>query len=202
MFEIVLTVAIIAALIILVVVLVARSRRKKASEPVHVDAGPADPFAPGQDTTGDPRRIRPGDILEFGDVKSFVRGSVEFSEGGYTWSEHFFQDDSSAQRRWLSVEEDPDLELAVWQDRPELELQPGAKAIELDGRTYELVERGTATYRTTGTTGLKESGAVDYVDYESADGHGLGFERYDHGRWEVATGESVAQGAFTIYPGS
>ena len=60
----------------------------------------------------------------------------------------------------------------------------------------------TASYRSEGTTGLNEKGGVDYVDYESGDGRLLAFERFDHGRWEVSTGETIPTGSFTIYSGS
>ncbi|GAA4284603.1 DUF4178 domain-containing protein [Brevibacterium daeguense] len=197
-----LVIALIVAVVIIVVLVV--RRRRAAGQPVHVDAGPRahDPFAPGQDTGGDPLKIHAGDLLEFGNDKYFVRGSLRISEGGYTWTEHFFQADSSAQRRWLTVEEDPDLQLSIWQDRPELDIEPKSNRIEIDGTAYELVEHGTASYRSEGTTGLKPTGALDYVDYEAADGRHLSFERYDHGRWEVSTGEPIAPGSFTIYPGS
>ncbi|NNV10141.1 DUF4178 domain-containing protein, partial [Geobacillus sp. MMMUD3] len=67
---------------------------------------------------------------------------------------------------------------------------------------YEIVEHGTASYRSEGTTGLNEKGGLDYVDYEAPDGKMLAFERFDHGRWEVSTGESVPVGSFTIYSSS
>jgi hypothetical protein len=197
-----LVIALVVAVVIVVVLAV--RRRRAADRPVHVDASPRahDPFAPGQDTGGDPLKIHAGDLLEFGNDKYFVRGSLRISEGGYTWTEHFFQADASAQRRWLTVEEDPDLQLSIWQDRPELDIEPKSKRIEIDGTAYDLVEHGTASYRSEGTTGLKPTGGLDYVDFESADGRHLSFERFDHGRWEVSTGEPIAPGSFTIYPGS
>lgn len=204
--DIVITVLVVALLVVIalvVIALVARRRRAR-DQPVHVDAGPRphDPFAPGQDPGGDPRGINAGDILEFGSEKYFVRGTLRVAEGGYTWSEHFYQADDSTQRQWLSVEEDPDLQVSVWRDRPDLDIEPRSESIELDGTTYSLVEHGTASYRSEGTTGLRAQGGLDYVDYESADGRHLGFERFDHGRWEVGTGESIPPGSFTIYPGS
>lgn len=195
--------AVIAIGIVLVIILVVK-RMRASDRPVHVDAGPRahDPFAPGQDTGGDPLKIHAGDILEFGSEKHFVRGTLRIAEGGYTWAEHFFQADGSAQRQWLTVEEDPDLQLSIWKDRPDLDIEPRSEQIDLEGTSYTLVEHGTATYRSEGTTGLRPQGALDYVDYEAGDGTHLSFERFDHGRWEVSTGQPVAPGSFTIYPGS
>ena len=91
---------------------------------------------------------------------------------------------------------------AAWRDRPDLDIEPRAKTITIEGTEYKLIEHGTASYRSEGTTGLNEKGGVDYVDYESDDHRLLAFERFDHGRWEVSTGESIPVGSFTIYSGS
>ena len=191
-------------LVVLITALVIRSRaakqRRQAAD--RTPPKPRDPFAAEQDTGGDPAAIKAGDLLEFGNEKFFVRGTLRISEGGYDWAEHFFQSDESATRLWLTVEHDPDLQVSRWRDRPELDIEPKAKTITIDGTDYQLVEHGTASYRSEGTTGLNEKGGVDYVDYESADHRLLAFERFDHGRWEVSTGESIPVGSFTIYSSS
>lgn len=200
---IILIIVVVAALAVAAYAYVTKRRNtEQAQGQLQQRSQPADPFAPNRDTGGDPRQIRAGDMLEFGGEKFFVRGSLRIAEGGYTWSEHFYQADTSAQRRWLTVEEDPDLQVSIWQDRPDLELDPRAKRLEVDGVTFDLVEHGTASYRAEGTTGLQDHGALDYVDFESGDGRQLSLERFDHGQWEASTGESVAVGAITIYPGS
>ncbi|WP_209374579.1 DUF4178 domain-containing protein [Brevibacterium renqingii] len=197
---IVVLVFVIVVLITVAIVLArsAKARRARSDAP----AAPRDPFAAEQNTGGDPESIKAGDLLEFGNEKFFVRGTLRISEGGYDWAEHFFQADSSATRMWLSVERDPDVQIARWRDRTDLDIEPKARTITIDGTDYELVEHGTASYRSEGTTGLNEKGGVDYVDYQSGDGRQLSFERFDHGRWEVSTGESVPVGSFTIYSGS
>ena len=191
-------------IVVLVTVLVIRTRTNKArkQEQTQQPAAPRDPFAADQNTGGDPETIKAGDLLEFGNEKFFVRGTLRISEGGYEWAEHFFQADASATRMWLSVERDPDVQVARWRDRPDLDIEPKARTITVDGTDYDLVEHGTASYRSEGTTGLNEKGGVDYVDYESGDGRLLAFERFDHGRWEVSTGETIPTGSFTIYSGS
>ena len=191
-------------IVVLVTVIVLRRRaasRRKAEER-QTQARPQDPFAAEKNTGGDPEKIKAGDLLEFGNEKFFVRGSLRISEGGYDWSEHFYQADQSATRLWLTVEHDPDLQVSRWRDRPDLDIEPKARTITFDGTEYSLVEHGTASYRSEGTTGLNEKGGVDYVDYESDDHKLLAFERFDHGRWEVSTGESIPVGSFTIYSGS
>ncbi|WP_349827120.1 DUF4178 domain-containing protein [Brevibacterium litoralis] len=190
------------ALVVAIVRFVQASKKKDRPEPASQRRA-HDPFAASQDAAGDPRDIKAGDMLEYLGEKYWVRGSAHYQEGGYTWSEHFYQADTDPVRKWLGVEEDDgELELSVWEDRPELEIVPGDKQITVDDVTYTLVEKGTARYRTEGTTSMPSSGGVDYADYEAGAGKLLSIERYDHGKWEVSTGHTVPLGSFTIYPGS
>lgn len=199
MSDLVLLLLLVIAFLIGVLVYVQRSRRSASAEP-SAPAAPRDPFADMTDTQGDPRRLKAGDMVEFGGDRSWIRGSLRLSEGGYTWAEHFLEVEEG--KRWLSVEEDPDLEIALWTGRPELDLTPHGTTVELEGVRYRLNERGSASYRSEGTTGLPAQGGMDYADYASDDGRLLAFERFDHGRWEASTGVKVMPGSFTVYPGS
>ncbi|GAA1450309.1 DUF4178 domain-containing protein [Nocardiopsis tropica] len=182
-------------------VLIYLQRSKQRQAPPPPPAAPRDPFADqGDSAAGDPRSIKAGDMIDWGAERTWIRGTLRLSEGGYVWSEHFLEVEGG--KRWLSVEEDPDVELALWSGRPDLDLTPHSKTIELEGVTYRLQEKGSGSYRSEGTTGLKAQGGLDYADYESSDGRLLSFERFDHGGWEASTGTKVAPGTFTIYPGS
>lgn len=176
-----------------------RSSRSPSSAAPPPKSTPKDPFAHTNDTQGDPLTLKAGDMLDFGAERTWIRGTLRLSEGGYTWAEHFLEVEES--KRWLSVETNPDLQMALWNGRPELELTPHSNTIEFEGARYRLVERGSASYRSEGTTGLPAQGGMDYADYEGPDGTHLAFERFDHGRWEAATGITVPNGSFTIYPG-
>ncbi|KUP95621.1 hypothetical protein AC529_16600 [Thermobifida cellulosilytica TB100] len=182
-----------------VVYLMIRDRKKK---PPALSAAkpPQDPFAE-QGTQGDPRTIKVGDMLEIGVERVWVRGTLRLSEGGWEWAEHFVDEGGSGERRWLSVEEDPDVQMVLWTSRPDLDVVPGPKQLTVEGVTYRLVERGTAAYRSEGTTGLRASGGMDYADYEAPGGKHLAFERFDHGSWEASIGTDVAPGSLTVYPG-
>lgn len=182
--------------IAVVVVQLARRRPRPATVPPRA---PADPFAADTGLTGDPRELRPGDVIEYLGRRWFVRGSVRLREGGFEWQEHFLDDGDS--KRWVSVEEDPDLELVLWEET-ELDATLDRREVTLDGVTYRRSEHGTATYATQGTTGLGVSGHVEYVDYEAPGGRYLSFERYDGAPWEAGLGERVPTGSMTIYPGS
>lgn len=196
-FVLILLVVTVAAVVAIMVYL-QRSKKQKQAPPQ--PAAPQDPFATASDSAGDPRALKAGDMVDWGNERTWIRGSLRLSEGGYVWSEHFLEVEGG--KRWISVEEDPDLQLSLWTSRPDLELTPQSANIDLEGVTYKLEEKGSGSYRSEGTTGLRAEGGLDYADYESDDGRLLAFERFDHGSWEASTGTKITPGTFTIYPGS
>ena len=193
-------VLILAALVVLIYVVLRRSRTP--SQPAY--APPRDPFAPAQQTTaGDPRTLKAGDMVDYLGTRYFVRGSLRLREGGYTWSEHLLDADTAEGAKvWLSVEEDPDLEVVWWNERDLGDLTPGGRTVVVEGVEYRRDEHGTADYVSEGTTGVGAGGRVEYVDYEGPRGRYLSFERFGGGPWEAGLGERVPAGTLTIYPGS
>ncbi len=190
---------ILLALIALVVVLVYRTRVASRQAAPQADTGPVDPLRDHEGVT-DIRTVRAGDMIEYGGQLYFVRGSLRLTEGGYTWSEHFL-DDARGHRCWVSVEEDPDLEVALWRPTDAV-TEPGGKTMRVDGVTYTRDEDGRANYRSEGTTTVAEHGGVEYVDYTGPDGRMLSFERFDGGPWEAGLGETLAQESLRVYPAS
>ncbi|MDT0270708.1 DUF4178 domain-containing protein [Streptomyces sp. DSM 44915] len=201
---------ILGAAIALAIAVVLRGRR--AQQARSAPRPPRDPFAAEGETGGDPRTLRAGDLVEYLGERLFVRGSLRLTEGGFSWSEHFVDpmDETAgpgAGHRWISVEEDPDLTVMFWTEyQGETELLPNQKTLTVDGVTYHRTEHGTAGYRSEGTTGLGDTGRVEYADFEGPGGRGLAFERFPgadgRGRWEVSLGERVPRGTLVIYPGS
>ncbi|REE95994.1 uncharacterized protein DUF4178 [Thermomonospora umbrina] len=196
---------ILVALVVLIVVLLRRRPNAAQTPPAPT---PVDPFASVGEVAGDPRALKAGDLVEYLGVRYFVRGSVRLREGGYTWSEHLLDADGAdtadtvaGTKVWVSVEEDPDLEVVWWTERDAAGLTPDQPTLTLDGVEYRRDEHGTADYRTEGTTGLGDTGRVEYVDYEGPGGRYLSFERFGGGAWEAGTGERVPTGTMTIYPG-
>jgi hypothetical protein len=188
----------IAIVVLIAVLLLGRRRAPEAVPPM-----PRDPFAPADEVAGDPRALKAGDMVEYLGVRYFVRGSVRLREGGFTWDEHLLEADTpSGPKVWISVEEDPDLEVVWWTGRDAGGLLPDRPAIVFDGVEYRRDEHGSADYRTEGTTGLGATGRVEYADYEAPGGRYLSFERFGGGAWEAGTGERVPTGTLTIYPGS
>lgn len=192
-----LVVVLLAALVLLAVMAVKAYRRRSRPGPPPAPDAPVDPLA-GHEGVTDVRTVRAGDMVDYRGTLYFVRGSLRLTEGGYSWSEHFL-DDARGARCWISVEEDPDIEVVLWTER-EAPAEPGGEHLEVDGVTYRLSERGTARYRSEGTTSLAEQGSVEYVDYTGDGERALGFERFDGGKWEAGVGEAVVLSALRVYP--
>lgn len=190
----------VGAVVAIVVVKNKRERQRRAEQ---MNA-PRDPFADTDSNIlrGDPRALRAGDIFDTHGETLTVRGSLRLKEGGYYWSEHLI-DTGNGVKRWLSVEEDPDLELYLWTaldgDLP----APGPRHIDYDGRRFTSKESGRARYTSEATTGLGPGGHVTYHDYQAPDGARLSFEDFDEtGRSEVALGLRIERNEIMIYPQS
>ncbi|TDC46324.1 DUF4178 domain-containing protein [Actinomadura sp. KC345] len=192
---------ILVALVVLIVVLL-RRRPSSPSRTPDSPAAPKDPFAPGDQVAGDPRTLKAGDMVEYLGVRYFVRGSVRLREGGFTWSEHLLDADTiEGTKVWISVEEDPDLEVVWWTEYDIGDMTPSERTLTVEGVEYRRDEHGTADYTSEGTTGVGVQGRVEYVDYEGPRGKYLSFEQYGGGPWEAGLGERVPSGSMTIYPG-
>ncbi len=185
----------VAGLVVALVALRRSKQRPSAPPPV------ADPFRDhdADALRGDPRRLRPGDLVEIRQVTYAVRGSLHLTEGGWNWAEHLL-DTADGTRRWLSVEEDPDLELVLWTAEPTATVTPGPTTVQFDGRWYRSDESGQARWTATGTTGLAPTGSVRYHDYLASAEARLSFEKYGDADWEVARGELLRRPEVMVYP--
>lgn len=184
------------------VVIAGWAQRRTSRRPPGTRAAPEDPLRDrdADALRGDPRRLKPGDLVEVsGGVTYAVRGSVRLVEGAWSWTEHLL-DDADGVRRWLSVEEDPELELVLWAAEPGTTITPGAPTIDFAGRRYRWSESGQARYTAVGTTTLDPSGTLRYHDYQASGGERLSFEAYGEAGWEVARGERLHRSEVMIYP--
>lgn len=173
--------------------------KRRTAEPERRPAG-VDPFSSADEDSvrGNPRTLKPGDIVEIRRQDYAVRGTLHLTEGSYTWMEAFL-DTGTGDRMWLSVEDDPDLEVAIWREVKGFTIQPGPQSVELDGRRYRSDESGSAQFESEGTTGLSATGKMRYHDYEAADGTLLSFEDFT-GKWECARGEVLQRTEYHVYP--
>ncbi|GAA4917104.1 DUF4178 domain-containing protein [Stackebrandtia albiflava] len=179
-----------------------RRDRREADRRARQAAAPKDPFADFDTDVlrGDPRALKAGDILDTHGETLTVRGSLRLKEGGYHWSEHLI-DTGGGVKRWLSVEEDPDLELVLWTEVSGAPA-PGGRELQYDGKTFHLEESGRADYVSEATTGLQPRGDVRYHDYRASDDTRLSYEDFGTGRHEAAIGLVIRREEITIYPQS
>lgn len=148
----------------------------------------------------DPRRIKVGDVVAHEGRDFLVRGTLAFDQDGFEWQEHHLDDTNV--RRWLSVEDDEELEICLWEGVPGTDLQPGPTELTHAGVTYRRDEHGRARFTASGSTGTGPSGTVEYYDY-AAGPQRLSFERYGtDGGWEVGLGHVVNERELDIYPTS
>jgi Domain of unknown function (DUF4178) len=191
--------------IVFVIIYRISARRKATDAATPPPPAPADPFrqaeADADALRGNPRTLKPGDMVDIRGRSWAVRGSIQLHEGAWSWQEHLL-DDADGVKRWLAVEEDPDLIVTLWTEVPGATVQPAQDTVDFDGRRYRLDEAGKARFSATGTTGLNPTGTMRYRDYEAADGALLSFEAYgdQHDDWEVARGEKLHRSEYTIYP--
>lgn len=188
---------ILVALVVIAVVLLRRSRGPAEAKP----AAPAqDPFgsADVDAVRGDPRQLAPGAIVEIRGETYAVRGSMRMTEGSWSWDEHLLET-ADGGKAWLSVEEDPDLELILYTELPDATPDAG-ETVELDGQRYELDEAGSAQFAAEGTTGLDQGGTVRYRDYTGPGGKRLSLEDFGTGSWSVSRGEVLSRYEVRVYP--
>ncbi len=115
-----------------------------------------DPFSSADDDSvyGDPRQLKPGDLVELRGETYAVRGTLRLTQDGYTWTENFL-DTGLGTKAWISVEDDPDLEVVLWHELSGVVSEPGPDTVEVDGRRYHSEEAGNARFTSAGTTGSR-----------------------------------------------
>jgi len=174
--------------------------RRRAERPDGGRARSEPPIVPARGPDrGDVRRLRVGDVVRSGFDDLIIRETYHLEEGGFTWQEH-----RADNGRWLSVEDDDELEVAWWEAVETAAPEPGPERLELDGVTFRRREHGRASFRSERADGPGPSGTVEYYDYVGPDGQLLGFERFSaEGSWEVSRGRTVNPTAdLDIYPGT
>lgn len=148
----------------------------------------------------DPRKIKVGDVIAHDGRDFLVRGTLALDEDGYAWQEHHLDD--STTRRWLSVEDDEELEIVLWEAVEAPDLQPGPTDLTYEGTSFRRKEQGRARFTASGATGTAPSGTVEYADYSAGNRH-LSFERFgSDGDWEIGLGHTVNERELDIYPTS
>ena len=128
-----------------------------------------------------------------------VRGSVHLVEGGWSWAEHLL-DDAEGDKRWLSVEEDPDLELVLWTAEPAATSPPAPRPSTSPAAATPGRSPARPATPPPAAPASTRSGTMRYHDYRRPGGARLSFEAYGEAGWEVARGEQLHRADVMIYP--
>lgn len=140
-----------------------------------------------------------GDIVQYMETDWVVEGRLTYEDNEYTWFEYLLQDGDRI--RWLSVDEDDRVEVALLEPTTQLEVsQQPPKQLTFAGETYRCVESGRATMTRIGTTLRRKGEHCQYFDYQGSNDQVLSIEDWD-GEIEVTVGERINPRMLRILPG-
>lgn len=140
-----------------------------------------------------------GDIVQYMDTDWVVEGRLTYEDKDYTWFEYLLQDGERI--RWLSVDEDDRVEVALLEPTTQLEVsQQPPKQITFAGETYRCVESGRATMTRIGTTLRRTGEHCRYFDYQGSNDQVLSIEDWN-GEIEVTVGQRINPRMLSLLPG-
>jgi hypothetical protein len=141
-----------------------------------------------------------GDIVQYMDTDWVVEGRLTYEDNEYTWFEYLLQDGDRI--RWLSVDEDDRVEVALLEPTTQLEVsQQPPKQLTFAGETYRCVESGMATMTRIGTTLRRTGEHCRYFDYQGSNDKVLSIEDWD-GEIEVTVGQRINPRMLMLLPGN
>lgn len=147
---------------------------------------------------GDVRRLSPGDVVNFELVDWLVDRTMTFTQDGFEWQEHMLTDTDTGRKRWLSVEDDDGLQVAIYERLNGVELDPESRTLQHGDVAYTREERGQASFATRDESGPVDSGTVEYADYAAGE-QVLSLERYASQTWEVSVGRVISEHELDVY---
>lgn len=159
--------------------------------------------------SGDSRQLPPvertvftleiGDIVQYLDTAWVVEGRLTYDDHGYTWFEYLLQDGEEI--RWLSVEEDDRVEVALLETTNALDIgQTPPQQLTFAGESYRCIESGTAQMTRTGSALRRRAEQCHYFDYKGPGDQVLSIEDWG-GEIEVTFGKRIHPSMLLLLPG-
>ncbi|MGF1676606.1 MAG: DUF4178 domain-containing protein [Rivularia sp. (in: cyanobacteria)] len=141
-----------------------------------------------------------GDIVQHMGIDWVVEGKLTYTVDEYTWFEYMLQDDN--QIRWLSVDEDDTVEVALLESTNQLDVSqiPPPQQLNFASDNYKCVDSGVATMTRVGTVQRRTAQTCKYFDYQASGDKVLSIEIW-HGETEVTIGHRINPRSLTILPG-
>jgi len=114
-----------------------------------------------------PMNLKVGDIVSYDLEDYVVIGVLEYNDEGWTWKDYHLE--SEGKHIWLSVEQDDELELGIF-EKVKLPLEKPEKRIIHNGIEFELDEASSARITLAeGQVGARVGNRVKYWDYCDAE---------------------------------
>jgi hypothetical protein len=148
------------------------------------------------------KTLRLGDVVQHLGKDYLVEGKLTYNEDGFIWHEYMLVDRTDV--RWLAVEQDDRLIVALYQQVPATDLLLGAsppETVSYQGIQYRLDERGSANMTRQGEVGQRNAERCRYFDYVGQGGRLLSVEYWGETP-EVCVGEEIREASLEILPGS
>ena len=146
------------------------------------------------------------DNLRIGDIVSYLgsdymdEGHLEYDEDGWTWDTFMLKDGGDV--KWLSVEWDDELEVVLWTELEDFEIDAHPpETIEYQGEVFTREESGGASVTRHGQTRRRNDVRMEYFEYEGANDSLLSVEKWGSDI-EVSLGQPLNPYGLDIYPGS
>ncbi|MEA5597030.1 DUF4178 domain-containing protein [Rivularia sp. UHCC 0363] len=141
-----------------------------------------------------------GDIVQHLGIDWVVEGKLTYKVDEYSWMEYMLQDNNEI--RWLSVDEDDNIEVALLQasDRLDISQTPPPRQLNFADENYKCVDSGIASMTRVGTVQRRTAQTCKYFDYEGSGDKVLSIEIWD-GETEVTVGHRINPRSLTILPG-
>lgn len=142
--------------------------------------------------------MRVGDVVSIEDIDYEVKGIIKYNDDGWRWTEYKLKD--ARITYWLSVEEDDDLEISLYEEVVAITTE-APRVYEYKGTTYYMQEGSDAVVEhIEGNLNVNKGDEVDYYEYADEDGERLLSIEIWNGEVEMSVGRSIEDYNIEIYP--
>ncbi|WP_158735806.1 DUF4178 domain-containing protein [Alteribacillus sp. YIM 98480] len=142
------------------------------------------------------------DIVTYDLEDYIVIGKIVYEDGGWEWTVYHLEGENN--KRWLSLEEDDEWIIGIYDKSRTPVEEPGNRVITYEGTDYQVKESGTATIKeAVGSVGASVGQTVQYWDLADTDAQEklLSIERWGSSL-EASTGYEISEKEISIIAGT
>ncbi|TXD33772.1 DUF4178 domain-containing protein [Lujinxingia vulgaris] len=143
---------------------------------------------PGRDVNLSSLRV--GDVVVHLDQTYIVNQRIVNHANGFFWHDYKLYGGDDA-HIWLSVEDDDELEVALYRPADLTLNEEPPEEIEYLGQLFRLTEKGTSDAKISRESGSETRTTAYSWDYEGEGGKRLSVQRWGESEYEVMVGEPV-----------